>query len=100
MPYRLHAHKFSGHTTYDYEHLHRYSGTTSPSDSGGLNHTHTIWVDTTTDQGHHHVVDVETGAGILVAGGHVHHFSGLTSVNGIPPHSHQFENVTGLQIEM
>lgn len=98
MQYQRHVHRFSGHTTYDYGHLHRYSGTTSPSESGGLNHTHTIWVNTTTDMGHHHVINVETGPGIPVEGGHVHHFSGATSVNGTPPHTHQFDNVTGLQM--
>ncbi|HHW44454.1 MAG TPA: hypothetical protein GXX25_11740 [Desulfotomaculum sp.] len=95
MPDGQHVHFFSGETSYEYGHLHRYQGYTGPAVGQGLAHTHRIRVITTVELGHDHLIDVETGPGIATAGGHVHEFRGVTSISGRPPHSHRFRNVTG-----
>lgn len=89
----MHAHNYYGGTSYDDGHMHLYQGTTTPA-PGGPSHTHHISVRTTTEQMHNHLMDVETGLPIPVQLGHVHYFTGITSVNGIRPHSHHFGNVT------
>ncbi|WP_420851995.1 YmaF family protein [Pelotomaculum isophthalicicum] len=89
----MHTHNFYGGTSYDDGHMHLYQGTTTPSPEGP-SHTHHIYVRTTTEQMHDHLMDVETGPPIPIQWGHVHYFSGTTSINGAHPHSHRFGNVT------
>jgi hypothetical protein len=90
----VHVHKFSGVTSYDVGHNHQYVGITEPAPSG-VQHTHRYVTFTSFDDGHRHEIRGVTGAAIpLPGGGHYHKFSGVTTINGQVPHSHQYSGKT------
>ncbi|MNB68582.1 YmaF family protein [compost metagenome] len=90
----VHTHPFSGVTSYDDGHDHKYAGVTEPAPSG-VPHVHRYFSITSIDQGHTHVIQGITGPAIPVPGGHIHHFEGVTTISGIRPHSHDYKGVTG-----
>lgn len=90
-----HVHPFSGVTSYDDGHVHRYMGVTEPAPTG-VPHVHRYFTVTTVDQGHTHAIQGVTGPAVdLPGGGHVHYFEGTTTVNGMRPHTHQYKGTTG-----
>jgi hypothetical protein len=90
----VHVHHFSGVTSFDVGHRHRYLGTTEPAPSG-VPHTHAYFTVTSFDDGHEHVIKGRTGPEIpLPNGGHIHLFEGVTTVNGIIPHTHYYAGRT------
>jgi len=90
----VHVHHFSGVTSFDVGHSHRYAGTTEPAPTG-VPHTHRYFTFTSFDDGHHHEIRGVTGPAIPLAnGGHYHEFSGTTTVNGVTPHSHKYAGKT------
>lgn len=91
----VHAHKFTGVTSIDVGHRHKYAGTTEPAPIG-VPHTHRYCTFTSFDDGHRHEIKGVTGPAIpLPGGGHFHEFRGVTSVDGDPPHSHKYSGKTG-----
>ncbi|CAH0119169.1 MULTISPECIES: YmaF family protein [unclassified Paenibacillus] len=91
----VHVHSFSGVTSFDVGHQHRYAGTTEPAPSG-VPHVHEYHTVTSFDAGHHHVIRGVTGpAEPLPGGGHIHYFEGTTTVNGSTPHVHMYSGRTG-----
>jgi len=94
----VHVHPFSGVTSFDVGHRHRYIGTTKPAPSG-VPHRHAYYTVTTVDDGHSHVIEGVTGQAIpLPGGGHYHFFRGVTTVNGMIPHRHAYAGKTGNEI--
>ena len=92
----VHVHHFSGVTSYDVGHAHRYAGTTAPAPSG-VPHTHRYCTITTFDDGHTHTIAGVTGPDVPVpGGGHYHLFRGVTTVNGLMPHTHTYCGRTSL----
>lgn len=90
----VHVHKFSGVTSFDAGHKHKYVGTTEPAPSG-IQHTHRYCTITSFDDGHRHEIKGITGPAIpLPGGGHIHEFMGVTTVDGSPPHSHKYRGKT------
>lgn len=90
----VHIHQFEGVTSFDDGHNHLYAGNTEPAPSG-VKHTHHYFTFTTIDDGHKHFIQGITGLDIpLIGGGHYHEFSGVTTVNGINPHRHQYGGMT------
>ncbi|GAX91311.1 YmaF family protein [Effusibacillus lacus] len=90
----LHVHGFSGTTSYDAGHNHRYAGTTEPAPSG-VPHTHAYCTATSFDDGHTHVIRGRTGPAVpLPNGGHIHYFEGFTTVSGRIPHVHSYSGRT------
>jgi hypothetical protein len=91
---QLHVHNFSGVTSFDVGHQHKYAGTTEPAPSG-VPHTHGYRTVTSFDDGHTHVISGTTGPAIpLPGGGHIHYFEGVTTVNGRTPHKHAYSGQT------
>ncbi|HHY74276.1 MAG TPA: hypothetical protein GX497_13840 [Bacillus bacterium] len=92
----VHIHHFSGVTSFDVGHNHKYVGKTEPAPSG-VQHTHRYFTYTAFNDGHKHVIKGVTGPAIsLPNGGHIHEFSGMTTVDGHVPHSHRYEGKTSL----
>ncbi|WP_409303884.1 YmaF family protein [Peribacillus sp. SCS-155] len=90
----LHHHQFSGVTSFNVGHDHKYAGTTEPAPSG-VPHTHKYFTVTSFNDGHKHEIRGETGPAIsLPGGGHFHRFHGWTTVNGSHPHSHEYAGKT------
>lgn len=90
----VHIHHFSGVTSFDVGHEHRYAGKTEPAPSG-VPHTHVYFTVTSFNDGHEHEIRGKTGPAIpLPGGGHYHEFHGLTTVNGARPHSHKYRGKT------
>ena len=90
----LHRHHFSGVTSFNVGHDHRYAGVTEPAPSG-VPHRHEYFTVTSFNDGHEHEIRGVTGPAIpLPNGGHYHHFRGVTSVNGLTPHSHEYSGDT------
>lgn len=86
----VHAHNFSGVTSFDAGHNHKYVGKTEFAPSN-VQHTHRYFTFTSFDDGHKHIIAGITGTAIsLPNGGHIHEFSGMTTVDGRFPHSHQY----------
>ncbi|MFD2170991.1 YmaF family protein [Tumebacillus lipolyticus] len=91
---QIHVHNFSGVTSYDVGHQHRYAGTTDPAPNG-VPHTHRYVTITSLDDGHTHTLRGITGPDIpLPTGGHYHLFQGVTTVNGRTPHKHSYSGRT------
>ncbi|MBB3132145.1 hypothetical protein FHS19_006872 [Paenibacillus rhizosphaerae] len=98
-PVKMHVHPFSGETSFDVGHFHRYAGKTEPAPSG-IQHVHNYYVETTVDDQHAHLIRGTTGPAIpLPSGGHYHYFEGFTTVNGRIPHSHRYSGKTGNEEE-
>jgi hypothetical protein len=94
----VHVHQFSGVTSYDVGHSHRYAGTTDPAPSG-VPHTHRYCTVTSLVEGHTHVIRGVTGPAIpLPGGGHYHVFKGVTTINGRMPHTHSYCGRTSNEI--
>ncbi len=94
--YLVHTHAFRGVTSFDVGHNHRYAGTTTPAPSG-VQHRHRFFTVTSFDDNHDHVIRGTTGPAIqLPSGGHIHQFSGFTTVNGAIPHTHRFSGRTSI----
>lgn len=92
----VHVHEFRGVTSFDAGHNHRYVGTTEPAPSG-VQHTHRYFTFTSVDNRHQHEIRGVTGLAIpLPNGGHYHEFSGVTTVNGMNPHRHNYSGKTSL----
>ncbi|MDM5330149.1 YmaF family protein [Neobacillus sp. CF12] len=92
----IHTHEFSGHTSFDDGHSHRYAGTTEPAQTG-VQHTHRYFTFTSVDNRHYHQIRGITGPAIpLPNGGHYHEFSGVTTVDGMNPHRHMYGGRTSL----
>ena len=90
-----HVHPFSGVTSYDDGHVHRYAAVTEPAQTG-VPHVHRYYTETSVNDRHIHVIQGVTGPAIDVAGGgHIHYFRGITTVNGMRPHSHYYEGASG-----
>lgn len=90
----VHVHNFSGVTSFDAGHKHRYMGTTEPAPSG-VPHTHYYSTVTSFNDGHTHLVRGRTGPAIpLPNGGHYHYFEGITTVSGRIPHTHMYSGKT------
>jgi hypothetical protein len=90
----LHRHHFSGVTSFNAGHEHKYAGTTEPAPSG-VPHTHKYFTITSIDDRHRHEIRGITGPAIpLPEGGHYHKFHGVTTVNGSHPHSHKYSGNT------
>jgi hypothetical protein len=86
----IHRHHFSGVTSFNVGHEHRYAGTTEPAPSG-VPHTHAYFTVTSFNDGHEHVIRGMTGPAIpLPRGGHFHEFHGVTTVDGAHPHTHKY----------
>ncbi len=91
----VHVHAFSGVTSYDVGHAHEYAGVTAPAPTG-VPHVHEYNTETTFNDGHTHLIRGTTGDAIpLPGGGHIHYFSGFTTVNGRQPHAHAYQGQTG-----
>ncbi|MBS4194656.1 YmaF family protein [Lederbergia citri] len=90
----VHSHHFSGVTSFDVGHEHRYAGRTEPAPSG-VPHRHEYCTFTSFDDGHKHEIRGVTGPEIpLPNGGHYHNFRGVTSISGSHPHRHQYDGET------
>ena len=95
MPVNVHYHPFSGETSVNVQHSHTYKGITGPNIPKGLGHVHEMAAATSFDYGHKHDLKTVTGPAIPVrGGGHVHRYSGKTTVNGRPPHDHKYSGAT------
>jgi len=93
MPVLAHVHGFRGVTSFDVGHNHRYAGTTEPAPSG-VPHTHRYFTFTSVDDQHRHEIRGVTGPAIpLPNGGHYHEFSGVTTVDGMNPHRHNYSGL-------
>lgn len=93
-----HVHPFSGITSFDAGHQHRYAGITEPA-ATGVPHVHGYFAETSFDDGHTHMIKGVTGPSIpLPGGGHIHQFEGYTTVNGRHPHTHMYAGNTGDEI--
>lgn len=91
----VHTHTFSGVTSVDVAHSHRYAGRTAPAPTG-VPHVHGYYTVTSFDAGHTHIIQGTTGPAIaLPSGGHYHLFHGYTTINGSPSHSHAYSGRTG-----
>lgn len=89
-----HIHQISGRTSSDLAHYHIFVGTTDPSPNG-IQHTHHYFMYTSVDDGHIHEIRGFTGPAIYLPNGeHYHEFQGVTTVNGLTPHSHSYRGVT------
>jgi len=94
----VHVHPFSGVTSVDAGHHHRYAGITESAPSG-VQHVHYYIAETSFDDGHTHQIRGTTGPAIpLPGGGHVHHFEGYTTINGRTPHAHHYRGTTGSEM--
>jgi hypothetical protein len=92
----VHTHQFKGVTSFDVGHNHRYVGTTEPAPSG-VQHTHKYFTFTSFDDGHKHEIKGVTDPAIfLPSGGHIHEFSGVSSVDGATPHRHKYSGKTSV----
>jgi hypothetical protein len=90
----VHTHNFSGVTSYDVGHNHKFIGKTAPAPSG-VQHTHRYFTFTSFDDGHKHVIKGVTGPAIFLPnGGHIHNFRGMSTVDGRIPHSHKYYGKT------
>ncbi|MBS4176121.1 YmaF family protein [Lederbergia citrea] len=90
----LHRHHFSGVTSFNAGHEHRYAGRTEPAPTG-VPHKHEYFTVTSFNDGHKHEIRGVTGAAIpLPNGGHYYNFRGVTSVNGSHPHRHEYGGET------
>ncbi|CAM4007375.1 YmaF family protein [Paenibacillus alkaliterrae] len=95
----IHVHEFSGVTSFDVGHDHRYAGKTEPAPSG-VKHVHHYCTFTSVDNDHKHIIKGTTGPAIpLPRGGHYHYFEGCTSVSGLTPHAHQYCGKTGNELD-
>jgi hypothetical protein len=95
-PLTTHVHGFNGVTSFNAGHRHSYAGTTEPAPSG-VQHTHQYFTFTSIDDRHQHQIRGVTGPAIPVSGGgHYHEFSGVTTVDGMNPHSHKYSGRTRL----
>ncbi|MNW45596.1 YmaF family protein [compost metagenome] len=91
----VHVHSFSGVTSFDVGHAHKYAGVTEPAPTG-VPHVHVYHTQTTFNDGHIHLIRGTTGNAIpLPNGGHFHYFEGVTSINGAIPHTHSYQGKTG-----
>lgn len=96
-PVPTHLHEFRGVTSFDVGHNHNYAGITEPAPSG-IQHTHYYFTFTTVDNRHRHEIHGITGPAIpLPEGGHYHEFSGVTTVDGTPPHSHRYSGAASIK---
>lgn len=94
----VHVHRFSGVTSFDAGHRHQYAGTTEPATTG-VPHMHGYFAITTFNDGHTHTIRGVTGPAIdLPGGGHYHVFEGVSTVNGLNPHSHRYSGRTGNEL--
>jgi hypothetical protein len=90
-----HVHPFSGITSYDDGHVHAYMNVTEPAPTG-VPHVHRYYTVTSVNSGHTHTIQGVTGPAIAIQdGGHIHYFEGFTTVNGLRPHAHHYNGVTG-----
>jgi hypothetical protein len=80
MPDSLHSHNFSGVTSYNDGHVHRYWGTTS-IDPDIPRHTHFMSGETTFEDGHTHLYALYTSPEIRVGRGHTHYYQAATRLN-------------------
>lgn len=80
MPGEIHNHMFSGRTTIEDQHRHRFMGTTS-ANPDTPRHTHIMAGYTDFRQGHRHYFRIMTGPPIPYRDGHVHYFYGVTFIN-------------------
>ena len=86
----VHRHHFSGVTSVNDGHEHRYAGTTEPAPTG-VPHKHQYMTITSISDGHRHEIRGVTGPAIPIPeGGHYHKFQGVTTVNGTHPHAHRY----------
>ncbi|MBO9598391.1 MAG: hypothetical protein J7559_11320 [Cohnella sp.] len=92
---QVHVHGFAGMTTVEDGHAHQYAGVTAPAPTG-VPHVHAFQTETTFNDGHTHFIRGTTGEAVpLPGGGHIHYFSGYTTVNGRHPHTHAYQGRTG-----
>lgn len=90
----LHVHSFSGATSYNAGHNHRFIGITEPV-LNTSQHTHRYFAFTSFNDGHRHMIRGVTGPAIpLSEGGHYHKFEGVTNIEGITPHRHRYSGRT------
>lgn len=89
-----HVHEFSGETTFEFGHSHRYSGYTGPAIETEFDHNHRILIIISIDVDHDHEIILDTGPGFYTERGHFHRFRGETSRNGWQPHTHHFDGAT------
>lgn len=91
---QVHAHAFSGVTSFDVGHAHEYAGITAPAPTG-VPHVYQYATETSFNDGHVHFIRGTTGDAIPIqGGGHYHLFEGFTSVNGMRPHAHAYRGRT------
>ncbi|MFE5318417.1 YmaF family protein [Paenibacillus sp. NPDC056579] len=94
----VHVHPFSGVTSVEDGHSHRYAAWTAPAPTG-VPHVHGYYAMTSLDSGHTHIIQGTTGPAIaLPGGGHYHAFEGHTTINGQHPHSHAYRGNTGNEV--
>ncbi|WP_274650956.1 YmaF family protein [Paenibacillus humicola] len=94
----VHVHSFSGVTSVDNGHSHRYASWTAPAPSG-VPHVHSYNTVTSMEMGHTHEIRGTTGPAIpLPGGGHYHLFEGYTTVSGSRPHAHAYSGRTGNEV--
>lgn len=75
-----HSHYYSGKTSYDDGHRHKYRGHTTLAPSG-VPHTHYILGYTSYDDGHTHYYMIQTTIDYPVPGGHIHGICGVTQIS-------------------
>ncbi len=80
MPDSLHSHDFTGVTSFNNDHIHRYWGMTS-QDPDIPNHAHFMSGQTTFEDGHIHRYSLRTSPEIKLARGHTHYYQAATTLN-------------------
>jgi hypothetical protein len=96
----VHLHQFAGVTSINDGHHHQYAGVTESAPTG-VQHIHGYNTVTSFDNGHTHIIQGRTGPDIpLQGGGHYHYFEGFTTINGIHPHTHNYNGTTGNEVNL
>ena len=96
-PYQTsHVHRYSTITSFDFGHRHGIYGITGPTIRIGFgDHIHYMQGTTTFDDGHVHYYATYTGPAISTGPNtHTHRFNGITTINGRPPHTHGYSDLT------
>ena len=76
----IHQHYFQGNSDMIFNHQHRYSGLSSQSPNYP-SHVHEISGCSTKDNNHRHYYKLMTGPSIEIAGGHIHAYQGVTTLD-------------------
>ena len=75
-----HSHYYSGKTSFNDGHRHKFKGETSSAPTG-VPHVHYIVGYTTHEDGHRHYYAIQTSPDYDVEGGHIHYISGITYIS-------------------